>query len=111
MTKPFLNFRPSMELLEEVESIAEAAGLSNAEITRQLCQRGLEELRRGHFEIKKPRNAGRNKGGPDRRNLRQCGEKIRAKKTGGKMIYVGAMDQNPPVNISSNGVVLGDIDG
>jgi hypothetical protein len=97
MTKPFLNFRPSTEMLEEVEALGEAAGLSNAEITRQLCQRGLEEFREGHFEIRKPRNAGRNKGGPDRRNLRQCGEKIRKKKTGGKMIYVGAMDQSPPV--------------
>jgi hypothetical protein len=97
-----------MKLLEEVESLGEAAGLSNAEITRQLCQRGLEELREGRFEIRKPRNAGRNKGGPDRRNLRQCGEKIRAKKTGGKMIYVGAMDQSPPVDISSNGVVIHD---
>ena len=93
MTKPFLNFRPSIEMLREVELLGETAELSNAEITRQLCQKGLEELRKGRFEIKKPH---------DRRKLRTCGEKIKARKTGGKMIYVGAMDQTSPVNISSD---------
>ena len=88
MTRPYLHFLPSQELLEEVKSIGSEIGLTDADITRQLCTCGLEQFRQGNFTFKMPGKSKHNNGGPDRRYLRNTGRLI-SKKKGGQTSKVG----------------------
>ena len=88
MTRPYLHFRPTQEILEEIDSISLATGLTLADVTRQLCLKGLDVYRLGLFEFRMPGNSAK-KGEPDGRYLRQCGILIREKKKGGTPSNVG----------------------
>jgi hypothetical protein len=65
MTRPYLHFRPTQELLEEIDSIGLKSGLTLADVTRQLCLKGLDEYRQGSLELQMPGKSG--KGKPDKR--------------------------------------------
>jgi hypothetical protein len=84
MRRPYLNFRPSPDQSDEINSIGQEKGLTNADIVRQLCLCGLEHYHKGDFDFKRPTAAGRNKGGPDRRHLRTTGNRIRRSKKEGR---------------------------
>ena len=88
MTRPYLHFRPTQEILEEIDCISLKTGLTLADVTRQIFLRGLDAYRQGFFELRMPVYSVK-KGEPDGRYLRQCGIRIRQKKKGGTPSNVG----------------------
>ena len=95
MSRPYLHFRPTQEILEEIDSISLSTGLTLADVTRQLCLKGLDVYRLGLFEFRMPGNSAK-KGEPDGRYLRHCGILIREKKKkGGKPSDIGDMRSAP----------------
>lgn len=104
MTRAYLNFRPTKGLIEAIDSISLETGLSLADVTRQLCLKGLDEYQQGSFEFEGP-GVKRNKDGSlDKRYLRNTGIQIREKKKGGTYSKVGANDTFAALNTSSTGV-------
>jgi hypothetical protein len=104
MTRAYLNFRPTEGLLEEIDSISLKTGLSLADVTRQLCLKGLDEYQQGSFELEGPETKRNNNGALDKRYLRNTGIQIREKKKGGTPSKVGANDTFAALNTSSTGV-------
>jgi len=106
MKRLYLNFRPTAEQLEEINSIGQQEGLTNAHVVRQLFIKGLDEYHKGRLEFKSPGASQRNKGGPDRRHLRPCGQKIRRSKKKSGDVAVGdastARPDTPLKGVRSN---------
>jgi len=101
MIRPYLHFRPTQEILEEIDSISLSTGLTLADVTRQLFLKGLDAYRQGFFEFRMPGNSAK-KGEPDGRYLRQCGIRIRAKKKkGGKSSNIGDIRDAPSAFVGS----------
>ena len=101
MTRAYLNFRPAKGLLEAIDSISLETGLSLADVTRQLCLKGLDEYQQGSFILEGPETKRNGNGTRDKRYLRNTGIQIRAKKKGGTPSKVGANDTFAALNTSS----------
>lgn len=111
--RPYVNFRPTQEVSDEVTALGTKTGLTNAEIARQLFLCGLKDLHEGKFSFdRRPlldpltkKGSGR----PDKRHNRKTGEKIvkaRMKRKGGKEVILGenTMQSRPETTPALPGV-------
>lgn len=96
MKRPYVNFRPSQELLDDIIAIGEATGLTDADVTRQLTTHGLESYKAGAFQLIKRTQQGKKK--LDKRSSRQCGKKISKRRAGRPIKLVGDSNEtsHPP---------------
>ena len=85
MSNRQISLRPSKELLQEVEAIAEAINLSDADVLRQLVIAGLQSLKEGRCTIAPARTIW---------NKRTTAQKI-SKKISGRVVNCGANEKPP----------------
>lgn len=94
MTRPYVNFRPSQEMIDDIISISKATNMSIADVVRQLATFGLEKYKTGAFQMVKRTKPGSKKK-LDKRFLRGCGLKISEKKAGRPVKFVGDSNATP----------------
>jgi len=93
MNRPYVNFRPSQEMLDDITAIGKETDSTTADVTRQLAAYGLERYKDGDFQIIKRTRPGSKK--LDKRFLRKCGQKISKKRAGRPIKFSGDSNETP----------------